>query len=135
MKHTSFALPPTGINYKIMIRPCKKRKMIKLLPTQLIQLQVLGLPYQKRFFDAFLQWTIPVVVSRELMDIGKTYWSNVNSFGKALAHLDQIYPPLPSDVSYSDLVIEVDGSVIKEGGLMKRAKYKDAKQDNCYFRN
>jgi len=78
------------------------------------------LPFQKRFFDTILMCSVPVVVARETKGGQKTYWSNVR------------YPPLPNLNSpaveetypkigfpYSDILVEVNGTIIEEGKMMK----------------
>lgn len=74
------------------------------------------LPYQKRFFDTLLHCSIPVVIMREVEGLGKTYWSNVNYGGQAVPSLKDAYPPL--DFPYSDIVVEVDGTMMEVEGIM-----------------
>ena len=75
------------------------------------------LPYQKRFFDALIRCSIPVVVKRELAGIGETYWSNVIYDKISSRNVTASYPKM--DFPYSDIVVEVDGKTIDEGGLME----------------
>lgn len=79
------------------------------------------LPYQKRFFDALLQCSIPVVIKRDLDDNKTTYWRTNGAFdpngdiGRS-ATVENSYPHL--DFSYSDIVIEVDAAVMESGSFM-----------------
>lgn len=80
------------------------------------------LPFQKRFFDSILSCSIPVVISREVDGIGKTYWSNVKDLGhgEKVLSVQESYPMLPlNNFSYSDLVVEVDGSIVEQGKMME----------------
>lgn len=79
------------------------------------------LPFQKRFFDAILMCSIPVVIRRETKRPGgsKAYWSNVE-FGQFEKDdsfsVEESYPKV--DFPYDDIVVEVRGDVIDKGGLM-----------------
>jgi len=76
------------------------------------------LPFQKRFFDALLHCSIPVVISREIEGVGKTYWSNVDfEKGGPSPRVEDSYPRL--EFPYSDLVVEVDGAILQQGKLME----------------
>ena len=78
------------------------------------------LPFQKRFFDAILMCTIPIVVSRENEEGEKVYWSNIEdryfSNIQKMTSVEESYPKV--DILYSDIVVEVDGKVIDEGAMM-----------------
>jgi reversibly glycosylated polypeptide/UDP-arabinopyranose mutase len=77
------------------------------------------LPFQKRFFDAILMCTIPIVVSRENEEGEKVYWSNTRgkfANNQRMTSVEESFPKV--DFSYSDIVVEVDGKVIDEGGMM-----------------
>ena len=78
------------------------------------------LPFQKRFFDAILMCTIPIVVSRENEEGEKVYWSNIKdrnfSHIQKMTSVEESYPKV--DILYSDIVVEVDGKVIDEGAMM-----------------
>jgi len=78
------------------------------------------LPFQKRFFDALLMCTIPVVVKRDMKGGKKAYYSNVNSLmydENMKFSVEESYPHL--DFPYSDIVVEVDGAIIEKGGLIE----------------
>ncbi|KAL3785395.1 hypothetical protein ACHAWO_013582 [Cyclotella atomus] len=78
------------------------------------------LPYQKRFFDALLQCSIPVVIKRDLDGNKTSYWTTNPRFDPdgshaLLATVENSYPPL--DFPYSDIVIEVNAAAMDLGHL------------------
>jgi len=93
-------------------------RTIKMLSDSIFTICPPGdLPFTKRFYDALLSCSIPVVVTREVKDVGKTYWSNVKYDGNKPIKLEESYPS--TDFLLSDIVIEVEGSTIDNGGVMK----------------
>lgn len=87
------------------------------------------LPYQKRFFDALLRCSIPVVIKRKIDSNGRmnsngteeTYWSNIDEKNPTIQitnpNILNSYPEL--DFPYRDIVVEIDADTLELNQTME----------------
>ena len=103
---------------KVQREEPRTREAQDKLTSALMVLSLPGdLPFQKRFYDALLHCTVPVVIKRNVTGVGDTYWSNIGEWTEAYAgRIMDTYPSL--DYPYSDLVVEVDGLEMQVEGIM-----------------